>query len=78
MSTLVVLEHPSNASVKELAMRRPKVKDVLLGDDNDDDSNAVKEVALFAVLCDVSPAEIESLDFADYLQLQRVYQGFLD
>ena len=40
-------------------------------------SSADNEIRLFANLCEVSPGLIEELDMADYMRLQRVYEGFL-
>ena len=39
--------------------------------------NTDSEIRMFANLCEVAPAVIEELDMADYMRLQRVYEGFL-
>ncbi len=59
-----------------LSLRRPRIGDLLKGE-KADGSDAAKEVALFARLCDVEINVIESLDMSDYLKLQEAYQGFL-
>ena len=75
----VKLEYPVTHEKMEYAtlmMRRPKVKDQLLSDKTPG-SDADKEQALFANLCDVAPGVIGELDLADYLELQEVYSDFL-
>ena len=42
-----------------------------------DDSDAAREIHLFANLCEVSPETIEGLDLADYGRLQSEYLDFL-
>ena len=62
---------------KELSLRRPKVRD-LIAADADNDSSAKKEVFMFATLSELPIEVIEELDAKDYRSLQEVYQGFLD
>lgn len=76
MSGPIVLKYPLENGLKELNLRRPKVRD-MLASDKTKGSDAEKEIALFANLCEVSPEEIGALDMADYKQLQEEYQGFL-
>ena len=59
-----------------LRMRRPKVRD-RLAVDNLGDTDAKREVALFAMLTDVAPASLHELDLADYTALQKAFSGFL-
>ena len=73
------LKHPvhiSGALTSKLAIRRPKVKD-MINVDQSKQSDAQKEVNLFANLCELTPENIMDLDMADYAQLQRAYQDFL-
>ena len=77
--TTIKLKHPitiDGAEVSELNLRRPKVRDVRAAD-KAGSSDGEREIRLFANLCEVTPAAIEELDMADYLQVQRAYQDFL-
>jgi len=65
------------AEVRSLTMRRPKVRDQILAEKREG-SNAEREVAMFANLCEVPEAAIQDLDLGDYFQLQEAYQGFFD
>lgn len=49
----------------------------MLAADKAKGSDAEKEIAMFANLCEELPETIESLDMADYQQLQETYRGFL-
>ena len=59
-----------------LTMRRPKVRDSRDAQ-RGGGTNADSEIRLFANLCEVTPAVIEELDMADYIRMQKVYEGFL-
>jgi hypothetical protein len=75
----IELEFPVEFKSKEytsLTMRRPKVRDQLAAD-KAGVTQAERETALFANLCDVPPGVIEDLDMKDYGQLQERYEGFL-
>jgi hypothetical protein len=72
----ITLKFPASSGPSALTLRRPKVRD-MLASDKTKGSDAEKEIALFANLCEVAPADIESLDMADYQALQKAYQGFL-
>lgn len=63
-------------TVSSLAMRRPKVRDILAAE-RAVKSESEREVRILAALCDVPPAVIEDMDMADYLRLQEVSKGFL-
>jgi hypothetical protein len=58
-------------------MRRPKVRDQLVVAKMKNVDAQEREVRIFANLCEVPPAVIESLDILDLLELQDVYRGFL-
>ena len=59
-----------------LSMRRPKVRDMLVGEKKGK-SDAEREIHVFANLCEVTPDLIQELDMADYAELQKTYQDFL-
>jgi len=74
----IVLSHPitsNGATITEIRMRRPKVKDMRIARKGTEDS-AEQEIRLFANLCEVSTDEIDALDLADYGKLQEVFRGF--
>lgn len=64
------------ATLNELTVRRPKVRD-MLAMENAAKTDAEKEINLFANLCEVTPASLHDLDMADYSKLQKAYQDFL-
>lgn len=74
--TLKYFVSVNGLTVNKLSLRRPTVRDMLAADKTDT-SDAEKEISMFCNLCEVEPAVIESLDLADYAQLQQVYQSFL-
>ena len=76
MRQTIDLNYPLDNGLKQLSIRRPKVRD-MLASEKASGSDAEKEIRLFANLCEVAPDEIESLDMADYQALQQVYSGFL-
>jgi len=74
----VVLKYPvtvDGVPLQELAVRRPKVRD-LLAAEKAGAGQAAQEIRLFANLCEVPPGTIEELDMADYRALQEVAAGF--
>ncbi len=62
--------------VRQLSLRRPKVRDMLTAD-KAGGTDAEKEIRTFANLCEVGPQVIEELDLADYRALQKAYECFL-
>lgn len=66
----------SGAEVDKLEMREPKVRDMLAADKSKG-SDAEKEIAMFAALCEVTPDEIQELSMKDYTAVQKVYESFL-
>lgn len=64
------------AAVKVLRMREPTVGDQLAIDDMKG-GESVREVALLANLCEVSPEDIKRLTLKDYRALQQVFMGFI-
>lgn len=76
--TDIALDYPitiDGAKVAILAMRRPKVADILAAQKLKGDE-AEREVRIMANLCDVTPADIQNLDLADYTKLQETFAGF--
>lgn len=79
MNEEITLKHPvefQGQTINTLNLRRPKVKDMLAAQKTKG-SDAEREVAMFANLCEQDPRMIEELEMADYLQLQDTYSGFL-
>lgn len=77
--TTIPLEYPvevDGAKVKELTMRRPKVRDQKVARKSTK-NDADYESVLFANLCEVSPDLIDDLDMKDYKKIQKEYKGFL-
>jgi hypothetical protein len=60
-----------------LRMREPTVEDQIVHDEMKG-SDAVREVTMFANLCEVSPDDIRKLNLKSYRRLQEAYGGFLD
>ena len=74
-----IAEYPvvlDGQEVTELQIRRAKARDSRDAQRGGGGS-ADNEIRLFANLCEVAPAVIEELDMADYMRLQKVYEGFL-
>ncbi|KGS54199.1 phage tail assembly protein [Burkholderia pseudomallei] len=59
-----------------LTMRRPKVRDVRGATKRAQDDDELREITLFAMLADVAPDELEQMDMADYVAMQRAYDSF--
>lgn len=79
MTTTIKLKHPitvDGVEIKQLALRRPKVRDMIAADKGGG-GDAEKELRVFSNLCEVTPSVLEELDLADYLALQGAYQDFL-
>lgn len=67
----------AGAEVKALRMREPTVADQLASEEVKG-SDAAREIAMFANLCEVSPDEIKQLTLKDYRAVQKAFAGFLD
>lgn len=63
--------------VSHLTMREPTVEDQIVHDELRG-SDAVREVTMFANLCEVDPADIRKLTLKNYKRFQEAYQGFLE
>lgn len=76
--TIIQLKSPitvNGATVAQVALRRPKVKDMRAASAAASDA-ATQEIALIANLCDLAPSDIEELDFGDYAAIQKVLKRF--
>lgn len=67
----------AGAMVHSLRMREPTVGDQLASD-RAGGSDADKELAMMANLCQVAPADLHGLSLRDYKRVQGVFLGFLD
>lgn len=73
------LQYPiklDGAEISVLSLRRPKVRD-MLSVEKSAQTDAQKEIQLFANLCEIRPDDLHELDMADYAKLQKAYQDFL-
>lgn len=79
MLTDIPLDYPieiDGVEVKNLKMRRPKVRDMITSTKGHG-GNEEKEVKLFANLCEVTEKNINELDLIDYKKLQDQFNDFL-
>jgi len=67
----------NGAKVSALRMREPTVADQMAADAYGG-SDAQKELAAFANLCEVSPDDLKKLPMRDYKRLQKAFVSFLD
>ncbi len=77
--TTIDLKHPiavDGLEVRQLTLRRPKVRDMLAAD-KAGGTDAEKEIRAFANLCEIGPKTVEELDLADYRQAPKAYADFL-
>jgi hypothetical protein len=72
---VVVGEGPDSTTVREIELRRPKVKDLRAANKYSD-----IEYIAFLVEClgNVPKAVVDEIAGADFLQLQEVVEGFLE
>ena len=80
MKTQIKLKHGitiSGANVKTVTMRAPTVADTLAAEKLGG-SDAEKELAIFANLCELSPADLQGMLLSDYKKLQEAWRGFFD
>lgn len=64
------------AKVTKLRMREPTVGDQLVADEMKG-SDAAKEIATLANLCQIAPDDIKKLTLKDYKRLQAAFLGFI-
>lgn len=65
------------AKVNSVRMREPTVSDQEASSEMNG-SDAAREIAMFANLCQLSPADIRKLTLRDYKRLQTAFLGFMD
>lgn len=75
--TIALARGVAGALSKTVTMREPTVGDQIAVSAMPG-SDAAKEVALFANLCEVTPEEIKGLTMRDYTRLQQGYRVFFD
>lgn len=63
--------------IKQLTMRRAKVRDRLAVDQNDSLDGPSKEIAMIANLCEVKPDDLHAIDMTDYKEVQKALTDFL-
>lgn len=76
----IILSRPADiAGVKTEAvrMREPTVADQEVAAEMSG-SDASREIAVFANLCELAPDDIRKLPLRDYKRLQTAYMGFID
>ena len=74
------LAHPitvNGAELREVTLRRPKVRDRLIVDKMGA-SDADKEIALIANLAKLSREAVEELDLADFVEWIQALQGIYE
>ena len=67
----------NGATIKTLTMREPTVGDQIDVSEMKG-SDAAQEVALFANLCEITPADVRSMSMKDYHLLRDAYRAFID
>lgn len=77
--TKITLEFPitvAGATINEITLRRPTVKDMRVARITGGKDEAAAEVNLIANLAQITPDAVDSLDMADFKKVQQVLQGF--
>ena len=75
---VITLKHPVTLNgevLKQLQLRRPKVKDMLIKAEGL--SAEEREVQIVARLCGRNPEDLQELDYADWLTVQELLRSFL-
>ncbi len=68
----------ANVPVKQLKMRRPKVRDILASEKIAGKDESEQERILFANLLEQPIDVLLDLDMIDYRKVQKAYAGFFD
>ena len=68
----------AGADVKVLRMREPTVADQLAAQKSGAEPGPEQELALFAALCMMAPADLHGMGMRDYKRVQAAYLGFID
>lgn len=78
LSKTVTLEFPielNGTKVKEIKLRRPAVRELLLLEKYEGDDLA-KDVYMMSMLSELDQDKLYQVDALDFIQLQEAYQGF--
>jgi hypothetical protein len=77
--TKIKLDFPvtfSGATINEITLRRPTVKDMRVARITGGKDDAAQEINLIANLAQITPDAVESLDMADFVKVQKALAGF--
>jgi hypothetical protein len=77
--TKIKLEYPitvDGATLNEIALRRPTVKDMRVARITGGKDDAAQEINLIANLAQITPDAVESMDMADFAKVQKALAGF--
>ena len=77
-ATKITLTYPikdGSTEIKEISLRRPKVRDLMVMDEVD--GSLEKSVRMIAQLSDLPVSVIEDLDAADFSKAAEVVEAFL-
>ena len=77
--TKIKLDYPiqiDGATINEISLRRPTVKDMRVARITGGKDDAAQEINLIANLAQITPDAVESLDMADFVKVQKALQGF--
>lgn len=80
MDKKIVLEFPvkdGGVEITEVTMRRAKVADLRAASKAAAGDMVDYESMLLGNLCGLSPMAMDEVDAADYVQMQKAYEGFL-
>ena len=64
------------ATVNEISLRRPTVKDMRVARITGGKDDAAQEINLIANLAQITPDAVESLDMADFVNVQKALASF--
>ncbi len=64
------------ATINEISLRRPTVKDMRVARVTGGKDDAAQEINLIANLAQITPDAVESLDMADFVNVQKSLAGF--
>ena len=76
--TNIKLQYPvkvDGATVNEISLRRPTVKDMRVARITGKD-DAAQEINLIANLAQITTEAVESIDMADFVKVQKALAGF--
>jgi hypothetical protein len=77
--TTIKLDYPvtlAGATINEITLRRPTVKDMRVARITGGKDDASQEINLIANLAQITPDAVESMDMADFKKVQEALAGF--